>query len=79
MNDADGNPIYPRNGVSPPGWSGIYCVRLIPKPWQAGMPGHQIGRRYDEPAVDQELCRGEIVGRTGEERCSFCGARPVWA
>jgi hypothetical protein len=74
MNDE--SPIYPRNGLSPKDWTGIYCQRPIPKSEPARVCNFW---GYLLITVDQEVCRGEIVGRTGEERCSFCGARPVWA
>ena len=77
MNDADGNPLYPRNPVAPPGWTGIACMRMVPKPavWHMS-----YGRdKYARLVIRGEVCRGEIVTRDGRVACSFCGAVPTWA
>lgn len=76
MNDCDGNPIYPRYAVAPTGWTGAVCMRMIlkPKPYTL-----LYGRdRLPRLVVTHELCRGEIVGKVGEEGCSYCGAKVAW-
>lgn len=74
-------PQYPRFAIDPLGWTGIICVRMIPKKWEPGPgppPGRLFVRRVGEPLVLEEVCRGPIVGGTGEERCAWCGAVPSW-
>ena len=77
MNDTQGNPVYPRHPSGhPPGWTGIFCVRLIPK----AEPAHIYAYSGQHTGiVTDEVCRGDIVERDGHIRCSHCKATPSWA